>query len=165
MSDSHPKGGEMHDHSPELDDRLTDILGLEQTAAEYEAEAEQLMIKATALRQIVGAVKTLNGDAEAVLTRRFEAHRTAFEMRPMDEHAPRGPKGLLRIMREDPDRTWKVIDLKREMLRRGWAPTPKAVEASVKRLRAEGKLEPAGYGYYRLSPEPIEKGELGVMTP
>ena len=39
-------------------------------------------------------------------------------------------------MREDPERSWKVVDLKREMLRRGWAPTPKAVEASVKRLRA-----------------------------
>jgi hypothetical protein len=31
-------------------------------------------------------------------------------------------------MREQPDRVWKVVEIKREMLKRGWAPTPKAVE-------------------------------------
>jgi hypothetical protein len=48
-------------------------------------------------------------------------------------------------------RLWKVIDLKREMLRRGWAPSPKAVEASVKKLRELEKIQPVRYGYYELA--------------
>jgi hypothetical protein len=60
-------------------------------------------------------------------------------------------------MGEEPKREWKVIDLKREMLRRGWAPTPKAVEASVKKLRELEQIEPVKYGYYRLA-APIVRG-------
>ena len=58
-------------------------------------------------------------------------------------------------MAEEPDREWKVVDLKREMLRRGWAPTPKAVEASVKRLRMTRQIEPRAYGYYKLVREEL----------
>lgn len=128
-----------------------DLEALEATAREYEAEASALNSKADAIRQIIEGVLALNGTAGAVLTRRFEAHRTAFEMRPLDPTGPRGPKAVMQIVTEQPDdRVWKVVELKREMLRRGWAPTPKAVEASIKRLRDDGTLVQVSYGHYRL---------------
>jgi hypothetical protein len=133
-----------------LAEPLGDILGMSQTADEYEAKAAKLLHKAAAIRQIIAGVEALNGDAETVLLRRsFRAHKNAFETRP-PTNGPRGPKAVLAVMREYPDRVWKVVELKREMLRRGWAPTPKAVEGSVKRLREAGDLEPVGYGHYKL---------------
>jgi hypothetical protein len=118
---------------------------------ELERQAEELERKAHAIRQIIAGVRALNGDADAILTRRsFEAHRTSFEIAPPAKGAPRGPQAVLQVMRTAPHREWKVVELKREMLRRGWAPTPKAVEASVKRLREGGEIEPTSYGHYRL---------------
>lgn len=132
-----------------------DLDALEATAREYEAEASALTSKADAIRQIIEGVLALNGTAGAVLTRRFEAHRTAFEMRALDPTGPRGPKAVMQIITEqnDPDHVWKVVDVKREMLRRGWAPTPKAVEASIKRLRDDGALVQVSYGHYKLPPQ------------
>jgi hypothetical protein len=135
----------------DLDTRLPDLPELERQAEEYER-------KAHAIRQIIAGVQTLNGEASTILTRRsFDAHRTSFEIAPPDPNGFRGPKAVLLVMAEAPDRAWKVVDVKREMLRRGWAPTPKAVEASVKRLREEGKLSPAAYGHYRLAPAGLEQ--------
>ena len=135
----------------------TDLPSLERQAAEYEAEAEGLNQKAQAIRQIIAGIRALNGDAHEILTRRFEAHKVEFTIAPLDENGPRGPKAVLRVLREQPARVWKVVEVKQEMLRRGWAPTPKAVEASIKRLRETGDLESVGYGYYKLPPE---QGEL-----
>jgi hypothetical protein len=132
---------------------LADIAGLEQQADEFDAQAASYTKKAEAVRQIIGGIKALNGSAEAVLTRRFEAHKTTFETRPFDAQGPRGPKAVLSVIREHPARRWKVVEVKREMLRRGWAPTPKAVEASIKRLRETGELVEAGYGHYKLPPQ------------
>lgn len=129
---------------------LVDLDALERQAEEFETQAAMFTHKAQAVRQIIAGFKALNGEAEIVLTRHFEAHKTAFETRPPDENGPRGPKAVLAVMRTEPDRTWKVVDVKREMLRLGWAPSPKAVEASIKRLREAGELKPAGYGFYKL---------------
>ena len=119
---------------------------------DLERQAEELERKAHAIRQIIAGVRTLNGDATEILTRRsFEAHRTSFEIAPQDKKGPRGPKAVLKVMQDAPYREWKVIEVKREMLRRGWAPTPKAVEASIKRLREEGQIEPTTYGHYKLA--------------
>lgn len=118
---------------------------------ELERQADELERRAAAIRQIIAGVRALNGDADAILTRSFESHRTSFEIAPYDPYGPRGPEGVLRVMSEDPERAWKVVDLKREMLRRGWAPTPKAVEASVKRLKLNGDVEAISYGHYRLA--------------
>ena len=137
-----------------------DLDALEQSAREYETEAATLTNKAQALRQIIAGCIALNGDAGAVLTRRFEAHKTAFAMRPLDENGPRGPKAVMRILSERPaDHVWKVVDVKREMLSRGWAATPKAVEASIKRLREEGRLVQVAYGHYKLPPQADERQE------
>lgn len=129
---------------------MTPVLATE--LPELERQADELERKAAALRQIVSAIRALNGDADAMLTRgSFESHRTSFEIAPYDPSGPRGPEAVVRVMGEDPARAWKVVDIKREMLRRGWAPTPKAVEASVKRLRQGGRVEAVSYGHYRLA--------------
>ncbi len=134
-----------------LAEPLGDIQGLEKKAEEFEEQAAKLATKAAALRQIIAGVQALNGDAETVLMQRsFDAHKTAFATRSPAPNGPRGPKAVLAIMAEQPDRVWKVIDLKRVMLERGFAPSPKAVEGSVKRLRETNEIEPAGYGFYKL---------------
>ena len=140
------------EEAPVVNELVTDIPALELQAAEYEAAAEKFQAKAAAIRQIVEGIKALNGDAQAILTRRFDAHKVEFKIAPLDENGPRGTKAVIRVMREQPDRVWKVVEIKKEMLRRGWAPTPKAVEASVSRLRETGELTPVGYGFYKLPP-------------
>lgn len=121
---------------------------------ELERQAEEFERKAHAIRQLIGAVRALNGEAGEILFHKtFESHRTIFEIAPLAKGGPRGPEAVLRVMREKRDNVWKVVELKREMLRRGWAPSPKAVEASVRKLRDLGQVLPAGYGHYRLAPE------------
>jgi hypothetical protein len=137
-----------------LDEGLADIERLTTAAEDYERKAEEFARKAQAIRLIIDGVQALNGDAHAILTRRsFVAHGAAFDMRPLDPNGPRGRKAVLAVMREHPDRVWKVVEVKREMLKRGWAPTPKAVEATIAGMRTAGLLEPAGYGHYTLAPE------------
>lgn len=143
-----------------LPEPFGDIEGLEEKASEFETEAAKLVAKADAIRQIIAGVRALNGDAaRGVVRRSFESHKLAFETRPLDATGPRGPKAVMAVMCEQPERVWKVVDVKREMLRRGWAPTPKAVEASIKRLRASGELVPEGYGFYRVAPGAHEHRE------
>jgi hypothetical protein len=120
---------------------------------ELEKQADELEHKAHAIRQIIAGVRALNGDADSVFTRSFESHRRQFEIAMPDPSGPRGPEAVLQVMREHPGRQWKVVDLKRQLLRRGWAPTPKAVEASVKRLRVAGKVMNVSYGWYQLAPD------------
>jgi len=108
-------------------------------------------------------VRGLTGGGVETERQTFESHRTSFEVGPPDPHGPRGPEAVLHVMHEQPGRLWKVIDLKRELLRRGWAPTPKAVEASVKRLRGAGKVELVSYGHYRLIE--VEFGEMPADGP
>ena len=125
---------------------------LDLSLPELERQAEEFELKAHAIRQIIAGYRTLNGDAAAILTRRsFEAHRTAFEIAPPAQNGLRGPRAVLHVMAEAPHRDWKVIELKRVMLRQGLAPTPKAVEASVKRLREDGRIIPTSYGHYKLA--------------
>ncbi len=127
--------------TPELASRL----------AAMDAQADQLDQRARALRQIAAGVRALTGgETPEGMLQTFESHRTSFEVGAPDPCGPRGPEAVLHVMHEQPARLWKVIDLKRELLRRGWAPTPKAVEASVKRLRGAEKIELISYGHYRV---------------
>jgi hypothetical protein len=131
--------------SAELQVELPDVRELERQAEEFERRAE-------ALRSMISAIRALTGETEGLLAHRsFESHRILFEIAPRDEDGPRGPQAVLEVMSQDPSRDWKVVDIKREMLRRGWAATPKAVEASVKRLRQLGRVVGTSYGHYRLA--------------
>lgn len=118
---------------------------------ELEREAEEHEARARALRQIVAGVRALNDDAAALVEPRFvEQNGTVFVASQLDPQGPRGRNAMLAIMEERPGHIWKVIELKREMLRRGWAPSPKAVEATLKRMRELGDVICPRYGYYVL---------------
>src|SRR4051812_26490676 len=119
---------------------------------ELEREADEYEARARALRQIVAGVRELNGTAAGISEPRFvEQNGKVFVANQMDAGGPRGRDAVLTIMRERSSRTWKVIELKREMLRRGWAPSPKAVEATLKRMRDLGDVTCPRYGYYALA--------------
>jgi hypothetical protein len=118
---------------------------------EMEREAEEHEARARALRQFIAAVHALNGHAQDVSEPRFvEQNGTVFVAGQLDPNGPRGKEAVRRVMGERPARIWKVIELKREILGRGWAPSPKAVEANLKRMRELGDVECPRYGYYRL---------------
>lgn len=120
---------------------------------EMEREASEYEEKARALRQIVAGVRALNGQAEGIVEPKFvQQNGTVFVTRPLDENGPRGQQAVLRVMSERPGRVWKVIELKREILGRGWAPSPKSVEANLKRMREVGDVICPRYGYYKLAP-------------
>lgn len=117
-----------------------------------EREAEQHEARARALRQFVAAVRALNGHAADISDARFvEQNGTVFVAARLDESGPRGREAVRRVMAERPTHVWKVIELKRELLSRGWAPTPKAVEANLKRMRELGEVVCPRYGYYKLA--------------
>ncbi|MDP9308358.1 MAG: hypothetical protein M3P15_08620 [Actinomycetota bacterium] len=119
---------------------------------EMEREADEHEERARALRQFIAAVRALNGEAKNIQKPRFvEQNGTVFVAQPHDERGPRGREALLRVMADQPGRIWKVVELKREILARGWAPSPKAVEANLKRMRELGDVECPRYGYYRLA--------------
>jgi hypothetical protein len=125
-------------------DLLNRLPQLEREAAEYEARAR-------ALRQIVAGVKALNGHASEITNPRFvEQNGTVFVASPRDANGPRGREAVRRVMQERPGHLWKVIELKREILGRGWAPSPKAVEANLKRMRELEEVVSPRYGYYAL---------------
>lgn len=131
---------------------------------ELERQADELERQARAIRQIVSGVLELAGDAAPARQRSFESHRTIFEVAPLDRTGPRGPEAVLTVMHEEPERDWKVIEVKREVLRRGWAPTPKAVEASVKRLRLAGRIHSVRYGHYRLAGTSAHDNGVGLRA-
>jgi hypothetical protein len=126
----------------------SDLLG---RLPEMERQAEEHERQARALRQIIQGVRALNGHAQEITEPRFvEQNGTLFVAQAMDAGGPRGREAVRRVMAEEPRRIWKVIEIKRAVLSQGWAPTPKAVEASLKRMRELGEVECPRYGYYRL---------------
>lgn len=143
--------------TPDLTSSLPEM---ERAAADHEA-------KARALRQIIAGIRALNGYAEGITEPRFvEQNGTIFVAQAHDPNGPRGRAAVLRVMRERPGYTWRVIELKREILGRGWAPSPKAVEANLKRIRQAGEVISPRYGYYKLAPadpEPEAAGRTNVQ--
>jgi hypothetical protein len=128
------------------------VATLELTTAELadlRRRAERLERAAAALRSVIAEAEQIAGDRRSEQVA-FEAHRVTFEVAPPDPEGPRGTTAVLSVMREDPTRLWKVVELKHELLRRGWAPTPKAVEANIKRLKHLGAVVSPAYGYYQL---------------
>lgn len=137
-------GARLVGRSPEL---VGDPSVLRVRAHELEVEAQKLRALADLIDDLAGT-----GQAKPVA---FEAHRTPLLVAPRDPDGPRGRAAVLAVMHEAPSRTWKVIELKRELLARGWAATPKAVEATIKRLRLEGAIVSSAYGLYRLPPSSL----------
>ncbi|MCZ7589092.1 MAG: hypothetical protein M5U27_09635 [Gaiella sp.] len=114
---------------------------------ELEREAEDYERKAHAIRQIIEGVRALNGEAHVIL-----APRPVRSRPPAD--TPRGRAAVVALMSEKaPGWEWDLQEIKLEIVERGWAPSPKAVEIAVKRAWNHGEIEPAGRpgaGLYRL---------------
>jgi hypothetical protein len=126
-------------------DLVAHLPELEREAAEHEAQAR-------ALRQIIAGVQALNGRATDLTQPVFhEQNGTLFVAQALDPSGPRGQVAVLKVMFERPTHLWKVVELKRELLRRGWAPSPKAVEATLKRMLKRGDVRSPRYGYYTLA--------------
>ena len=137
-------------------DRVTP--GLTASLPEMERAAAEHEAKARALRQIIAGIRSLNGHADGITEPRFvEQNGTVFVAQAHDPNGPRGREAVRRVMVEHPERTWRVIELKREILGRGWAPSPKAVEANLKRMREAGEVICPRYGYYKLAPIDAER--------
>jgi hypothetical protein len=132
--------------------RISDYWDWEYARALDAFEADEYEARARALRQIVAGVRALNGHAGDITAPRFvEQNGTIFVASQLDADGPRGREAVRRVLAERPDHVWKVIEIKRELLGRGWAPTPKAVEASLKRMRELDEVVCPKYGYYRLA--------------
>jgi hypothetical protein len=54
--------------------------------------------------------------------RRHRENGKVFVASALDKDGPRGREAVARVMQEQPQKIWKVIELKREILLRGWAP-------------------------------------------
>src|SRR5712691_7577854 len=93
------RGKELAAVTADLISRLPDM---EREAAEHEA-------KARALRQIIAGIRALNGHAQGITEPRFvEQNGTVFVAQALDPAGPRGRQAVLRVMSENPIRTWKV---------------------------------------------------------
>jgi hypothetical protein len=72
---------------------------------------------------------------------------------------PTRADALLRLLAEDPDRTWKLSDLRVELVARGWLEDTREASASLQvtasKLTRAGRIERPGAGRYRAA-EPGE---------
>jgi hypothetical protein len=125
---------------------------------EWEAEADQHDQKARALRQLIDAVRILNGDAERLLTLSPNGDSPP-------EGFPRGREAVRRITRERPG-IWRVRDIKAEVVKRGWPSSASAIETAVKRLQIDGEAEWIKKGHYRFGGEvePVFDPTLGTES-
>jgi hypothetical protein len=132
---------------------------------QMEREAAEHEKKARALRQIIAGIRALNGQAEGISEPRFvEQNGVVFVAQALARNGPRGRDAVLRVMSERPGHTWKVIELKRDILGRGWSPSPKAVEANLKRMRKTGEVVCPRYGYYQLASPPFVSATTAEAT-
>jgi hypothetical protein len=129
-------------------------IDLVERVPEWEREAETYEQKARALRQMIDAVRVLNGDAArlfAVPVAVAESGTRTNQYAP--DEGPRGRDAVRRIVSERPG-IWRVADIKSEVRRRGWPSSGAAIETAIKRLNSDGEAVWVGRGAYRFGHEP-----------
>ena len=124
-------------------DLLARIPDLEREAQEYER-------KAHALRQIIEGVRALNGDASRLFPPPTPVvqSRTVVATRFPREDGPRGREAVRLIVSQRPG-VWKLVDIKREVQRRGWPSSSAAIDTAVGRLQKDGEASWVKKGVYR----------------
>ena len=122
---------------------------------EWEREAQEHERKAHALRQIIEGVRALNGDAGRLFGFTPKPAVVAPERYRSDD-GPRGRDAVRRIAAERPG-TWKVKDMKAEIIARGWPDPGTGTEAAMKRLAASGEATKVGQGLYRFDPPSVAR--------
>jgi hypothetical protein len=72
---------------------------------------------------------------------------------PADGARPTRADALLRLLGEDPDRTWKLSELRDELIARGWLEDTREASASLQvtasKLTRAGRIERPEAGHYR----------------
>jgi hypothetical protein len=111
---------------------------------QWELEADALEAKARALRQMVEAVRVLNGDAARLFD---QIHSNGLRTYP-GEPKPRGREAVRRIVSERPG-IWRVQEIKQQVKDRGWPSSPSAIETAVKRLSLDGEAKWVSRGVYQ----------------
>jgi len=126
----------------------TDLLA---RVPEWEREAARFEQKAHALRQMIEAVRVLNGDAArlfGVTTATPGVNQYSTEV------GPRGRDAVRRITSQRPG-VWLVRDIKRINRENGWPSSDSSMETAVARLAAAGEAEKVSgkKGMYRFGAE------------
>jgi hypothetical protein len=126
---------------------------------DWEREAEVFEQKARALRQMVEAVRVLNGDAARLLL--FEVERPVGTNQYATGNGPRGRQAVRAIVTERPG-AWLVKDIKRINRERGWPSADDGIEQAVSRMARAGEaIKVRGRrGLYRFG---INDGEEGAV--
>lgn len=139
-------------------------------ADEYEGEAEILISKAQALRQMVEAVQILNGATSRVVgpspeseepvepnlqppSHTFTPQRRTNRFDPAD--GPRGRDAVRLIVSERPGK-WSLREIAKASAMRGWPSTRNALATAVQRMASEGEARWVGKGYYEFPCSELE---------
>jgi hypothetical protein len=137
-----------------VEDVHREVEQLEARIAELQAEIDKRR-ELLAMRE-----RWLDGDASEA-----EAPEPAPEEAPAPDRPavsadrPTRADALLRLLAEDPDRTWKLSDLRVELVARGWLEDTREASASLQvtasKLTRAGRIARPGAGRYRAA-EPGE---------
>jgi hypothetical protein len=117
-----------------------------------ENRAQQAMLEAESLRQIVSGLQTLAGQRPISQGTLFLSKETV----PPQPEGPRGQEAVRQVMATAPDEIWPIGAITAEITKRGWidpdAKTPgAAIRAATQRLASAGKAEKVGPARYRLT--------------
>jgi hypothetical protein len=113
----------------------------------WEREAARHEAKAKALRQMIDAVRVLNGDAARLFLLDADAPLLASPDSP-PQGTPRG-RGAIRLIVAERPGEWRASEVKRELALRGWPHSPNAVDTALQRMHGTGEAERVSKGVYR----------------
>lgn len=93
--------------------------GIMVTSEDLLAELEGLECRVVAIEAGVRRLRQNGGSSVASGVRFVDQCGTKYEISPLDPDGPRSREAVRRVMAGDPERVWKVVELKREVLSRG----------------------------------------------
>src|SRR5438876_641949 len=105
---------------------------------DWEREADVFEQKARAPRQLVEAVRVLNGDAPRLLGLGDSARSTVGTNQYATDEGPRGREAVRQIVAERPG-VWRVSEIKQVNRERGWPSHDEGIETAVIRMAKAGE--------------------------
>lgn len=118
---------------------------------ELQRQAEALERRAQALRQLIAGVEVLGDDLAAILGEKSANGNGGSHRLPepaVQEDGPRGREAV-KIIAAERKGTLTAAQIKREVKRRGWPSSPKAIETAIHRLVEDGVAVRIRKGVYR----------------
>jgi hypothetical protein len=132
---------------------LIDLLpSLRENLRDAELRAQVALGEVEHFRQIISGIEGLaSGTASDAQPQLILESQTVLNPKPEDG-SPRGREAVRRVMAEHPRRTWKQVEIFRELKKRGWiesGASPAAARVATRRLVTAGGAEKVGVGLYR----------------